>query len=254
MSLRPRFRTPENIAMGLKAAIFDVDGTLLDSVDLHAQSWVETLSHFGVNAPFEEVRNRIGEGADRLMPHFLPEWTPEERKTEIEKFRADLFKRKYLPRVRPFPGVRELCERLKTLGLLILLGSSCTAEEIQEYKLIAAISDLVDFETTSDDASSSKPAPDIFVKAVERISPIRPSECVVIGDTRFDGEAASKAGIPFLGVLCGGSSEDELKEAGAIGIYKNPADLLSKFEILSAASTGGTPREFLAPRPGLVRT
>jgi HAD superfamily hydrolase (TIGR01509 family) len=213
----------------VKAVVFDIDGTLLDSVDLHARSWVESLAHFGITAPFHEVRRRIGEGADRLMPAFLPEGTSEVRKKEIERFRADLFKRDYLPEVRPFPCVRQLFERLRYEGLLLLLGSSCSAAEIDEYKRIADIQDLVDFETTSDDARSSKPAPDIFRNAVERIAPIRPSECVVIGDTRYDGEAACAAGIPFIGVLCGGNSEGELRKAGAIGVYKDPADLLAKW-------------------------
>lgn len=235
----------------MKAVVFDIDGTLLDSVDLHAQSWVKSLAHFGVDAPFQEVRKRIGEGADRLLPAFLPERTSDARKKEIEQFRAQLFKRDYLAKVSPFPGVRELFARLKSEGLLVLLGSSCTAGEIEEYKRIAEIADLVDFETTSDDACSSKPAPDIFRNAVECIPPIRPSECVVVGDTRYDGEAASAAGIPFIGVLCGGSSEGELKEAGAIRVYKDPADLLANW---TAHVTGlAAPDADLRPRVPIAR-
>jgi len=189
----------------LKAVIFDIDGTLLDSVDYHAESWVRTFSHFGLKADFDDVRCRIGEGADRLMPVFLPRGTGEARRQEIEKYRAALFKKEYLPKVKPFPGVRRLFEHLRAEGLRIVLGSSCTAEEITGYKEIAAIADLIDCETTSDDARSSKPAPDIFLKALERISPVEASECVVIGDTRYDGEAAQKAGLRFIGVLCGGA-------------------------------------------------
>jgi beta-phosphoglucomutase-like phosphatase (HAD superfamily) len=122
--------------------------------------------------------------------------------------------------------VKELFERIKTDGRKLALASSCTEEEIGEYEKIAAISDFVDCESTSDDAQKSKPAPDIFLKAVERVAPIAAYECVVIGDTHFDGEAARKAGIPFIGVLCGGSSERQLTDAGAIAVYKDPADLL----------------------------
>ena len=125
--------------------------------------------------------------------------------------------------MQPFPKVKELFERIKRDGRKVALASSCTEEEIAEYKKIAAISDVVDCESTSDDARSSKPAPDIFLKAVERVAPITAHECVVIGDTHFDGEAARKAGIPFIGVLCGGSSERQLTDAGAIAIYKDPS-------------------------------
>jgi HAD superfamily hydrolase (TIGR01549 family) len=209
-----------------KAVIFDIDGTLLDSVDLHARSWVESFNRFGVDAKFEDVRRHIGEGADRLMPAFLPKDTSEARKKTIEQFRSTLFKERYLPLVRPFPKVRELFERLKSDGLRIVLGSSCTAEEINWYKEIAEIGDLAECETTSDDADSSKPAPDIFNNALKQIYPIEAAECVVIGDTRYDGEAAFKAGMPFIGLLCGGSSERELKAARAVAIYKDPEDLL----------------------------
>jgi HAD superfamily hydrolase (TIGR01509 family) len=210
----------------IKAVIFDIDGTLLDSVDLHAKSWVESFAHFGVDAKFEDVRRHIGEGADRLMPAFLPQDTSRAQKKKIEQFRAALFKEKYLPLVRPFPQVTELFERLQSDGVRIVLGSSCTAEEITRYKEIAGIEDLTECETTSDDADSSKPAPDIFNNALKQIYPVEAAECVVIGDTRFDGEAARKAGMRFIGVLCGGSSERELKAAGAVAIYKDPEDLL----------------------------
>jgi beta-phosphoglucomutase-like phosphatase (HAD superfamily) len=211
----------------IKAVIFDIDGTLLDSVDLQARSWVESFSRFGVDAKFEDVRRHIGEGADRLMPAFLPRGMSETQKKKIEEFRADLFKKKYLPLVRPFPKVRALFERIQSDGVRLVLGSSCTTEEITTYKEIAGIADLADCETTSDDAQSSKPAPDIFLKALKRIAPIQAAECVVIGDTRYDGVAAAcKAGLAFIGVLCGGSSKRELEAAGAVEVYRDPEDLL----------------------------
>src|SRR3954465_6853410 len=155
----------------------------------------------------EDVRRHIGEGADRLMPAFLPKGTSESQRKEIEQFRAHLFKSKYLPLVRPFPCVRALFERLRSDGLRVVLGSSCTSEEITQYKEIACVADLAECETTSDDARRSKPAPDIFNKALAQIYPIQAHECVVVGDSRYDGEAAREAGMPFIGVLCGGSSE-----------------------------------------------
>ena len=130
----------------IKAVLFDIDGTLLDSVDLHAESWVRTFAHFGIAAKFQEVRNHIGEGADRLLPAFLPKGTSIARQKEIEQHRSHLFKTDFLPRVQPFPKVKELFEQIKKDGRKVALASSCTEEEIAEYEKIAAISDIVDCE------------------------------------------------------------------------------------------------------------
>jgi HAD superfamily hydrolase (TIGR01549 family) len=211
----------------LKAVIFDIDGTLLDSVDVHAECWVRTFAHFGVETDFANVRSHIGEGGDRLMPAFLGEATSDARQDEIQQYRTDLFKREYLSEIRAFPKVRDLLERIRADGRRIVLASSCTREEIGRYKELAGISDLVDCEVTADDARSSKPAPDIFLTAVERIAPITAAQALVIGDTRYDGQAARKAGILFVALLCGGSPERELRKSGCIAVYRDPADLLA---------------------------
>jgi phosphoglycolate phosphatase-like HAD superfamily hydrolase len=224
----------------LKAVIFDIDGTLISSVDLHAQSWKEALAHFGVEAEFEDLRKRIGEGADRLMPAFLPPATPPSVQKRLEEFRSNLFKSGYLPKVRPFPGVRELFERIHADGCKIVLASSCAAGEIGEYKAIAGISDMTDCDVTADDADSSKPAPDIFLTALERISPISASEACVVGDTKYDGEGARRAGIPFVGVVCGGSTRQELERSGAIAVYRDPSDLLKNWNRWRDLSTEET--------------
>jgi phosphoglycolate phosphatase-like HAD superfamily hydrolase len=214
----------------VKAVIFDIDGTLIDTVDYHAASWVRAFQHFGVKAELADVRHQIGKGADRLMPLFVPSGTSEPRKKEIEQFRAMLFKREYLPRVRAFPQVRALFQRIRLKGQRIILGSSCTEEEIGCYKRIADIADLVDAESTSDDAQFSKPAPDIFLKALERAGRFGAEEAVVVGDTPYDAEAAKRAGITCVGVLCGGFSGRELLRSGCIAVYRDPAHLLSEYD------------------------
>jgi HAD superfamily hydrolase (TIGR01549 family) len=197
-------------------------------VDLHARSWVESFARFGVQARFEDVRGHIGEGADRLISTFVPRETNVKRE-EIEDFRAELFKREYLAKVRPFPRVRELFRRIRADGCKVVLGSSCSSDEIDKYKAIADITDMTDYDVTADDAGSSKPSPDIFLKALDRLAPIGASQTCVVGDTKYDGEAARRAGIPFLGILCGSSSEEELQRSGAIAIYHDPADLLAQW-------------------------
>jgi HAD superfamily hydrolase (TIGR01549 family) len=221
----------------VKAVIFDIDGTLLDSVDLHAEAWVRALNQYDIQADFRTVRSQIGKGADQLLPALVPTDTSKERKREIAQFRARLFKDEYLERVRAFPRVRELFQRIRSDDTKIVLASSCSRDEIGHYEKIAHIDDLIDFEATSDDASSSKPSPDIFIKALEYIAPVTAAEAVVVGDTRYDGEAARKAGIPFVGMLSGGFPESELRETGCIAVYRSPADLLENYDTSPLRST-----------------
>jgi HAD superfamily hydrolase (TIGR01549 family) len=210
----------------LEAVIFDIDGTLIDSVDLHAQSWVETFDRFGVQASFADVRQDIGEGADRLIPAFVPADMLSSLRKQIEEFRSELFNKEYLCKVKPFPKVKELFTHIKAKRCKLVLASSCSDNEIDQFKAIAGITDMTDHDVTADDAGISKPAPDIFLKALDRLAPIKPSQTCVIGDTKYDGEAACAADIPFLGLLCGGSSKEDLDRSGAIAVYRDPADLL----------------------------
>jgi HAD superfamily hydrolase (TIGR01549 family) len=214
----------------IKAIIFDVDGTLVDSVDLHARAWQEALAHFGKHFDFERVRYQIGKGGDQLMPVFLSREELEDFGEELEEYRGELFKREYLPRVKSFPAVRELFQRVKDEGLQIALASSAKGDELQTYKKLARIEDLVEEETSSDDAEKSKPHPDIFEAALERLGDMRPSETVVVGDTPYDAEAAGKAGIKTIGLLSGGFPEEDLRAAGCAPIYRDAADLLTNFD------------------------
>src|SRR5690349_5774703 len=142
--------------------LFDVDGTLVDSVDLHARAWQEALQHFGHRVAFEQIRAQIGKGGDQLLPVFLAEDELGRRGEVIEEYRGDLYKRKYLKRVRAFPRVRELFQALLRRGARIALASSAKGGELATYKEIARIDDLVEAETSADDAERSKPHPDIF--------------------------------------------------------------------------------------------
>ena len=214
----------------IKAVIFDVDGTLVDSVDLHARAWQEAFAHFGKHFDFERVRYQIGKGGDQLMPVFLSEQELEEFGEELEKYRGDLFKREYLLKVKGFPGVRELFQRVRREGLQIALASSAKGDELKTYKKLARIEDLVEEETSSDDAERSKPHPDIFEAALEKLEDVRPSEAVVVGDTPYDAEAAGKAGLKTIGLLAGGFPEEDLRAAGCIAIYRDPAHLLAEYD------------------------
>jgi HAD superfamily hydrolase (TIGR01509 family) len=213
----------------VKAVIFDIDGTLIDSVDLHAAAWREALRHFGHERPFEEVRAQIGKGGDLLMAALLPEDEVRRRGKEIEEYRLELFKQEYLQRVKPFPMVRELFERIKADGKRIALASSAKQQELGRYKQIAGVEDLIDAETSSDDAEKSKPHPDIFEAALGRLRGIEAADAIAVGDTPYDAQAAGKIGLRTIGLLCGGWPEAELRGAGCIAIYRDPADLLSHY-------------------------
>jgi HAD superfamily hydrolase (TIGR01549 family) len=201
-----------------QAAIFDIDGTLLDSVDLHAIAWHDALVKFGHRVTFKEVRSQIGKGADQLIPVFLSETECMEHGEEMTEWRGQLFKSQYLPLVRPFSAVPELLGRVHKAGLKVAVASSATKSELDMYLDIACIRDLIDVATCAEDATQSKPAPDIFQAALEKLD-IAGSEAVAIGDTPYDAEAAGKARIPALRVLCGGFNEAELRKSGCFAVY-----------------------------------
>ncbi|MFT8245967.1 HAD family hydrolase [Roseomonas sp. BN140053] len=217
------------------AVIFDVDGTLVDSVDLHARAWQEALQHFGHAVSFDAVRSQIGKGGDQLMPVFVPAAELQRRGKEIESFRSDLFKRRYLGEVTGFPGVPAMFERVRAAGLQAVLASSAKGDELQTYKRIAGIDDLVEAETSSDDAEKSKPFPDIFQAALDRAG-VKAGEAAVVGDSPFDAEAAGRAGITAIGVLCGGFPEAALREAGCRAVFRDPEDLLARFDAFLRAA------------------
>ena len=214
----------------ITAVIFDIDGTLVDSVDLHAEAWQVALERFGKKVSFSEVRRQIGKGGDQLMPVFISPREMEKFGEELEQYRSKLFKTEYLPRVSAFPGVRQLFERIRQDQKRIALASSAKGDELKTYKTIAGIDDLVEAETSSDDAARSKPYPDIFEAALAELGDVAPDKILVIGDTPYDAQAAGKANLRTVGLMCGGWNEKELRQAGCIAIYRDPADLLSRYD------------------------
>src|ERR1700749_2642274 len=145
-----------------KAAIFDLDGTLLDSVDLHALAWHEAMVKFGHDVTLEQVRSQIGKGGDKLIPVFLSADEQRHHAKEIGEWRGKRFKTNYLPLVRPFSAVPDLLRHLRDAGLRIAVASSAKRDELDNYLEIADIGDMVDATTSSEDADESKPAPDVF--------------------------------------------------------------------------------------------
>ncbi len=211
------------------AALFDVDGTLIESVDAHARAWVAAFRHFGIAADFLGVRSQIGKGGDQLMPAIA---SPEQIAADGEAltaYRAELFKRDELPSVTGVPGAAALFTRLRAEGVRIALASSCKVDELDAFIRIAGVEGLYDDAATADDAEHSKPCPDIFEAALRKLG-VPPDAAVAIGDSPWDAKAAGAAGVRTIGVLSGGFDEAELVDAGCEQVWRDCADLLTNYE------------------------
>jgi len=211
----------------LKGVIFDVDGTLVDSNDAHAQSWVETFAEAGYDVPFDVVRPLIGMGGDKLLPRTIGVSNESEEGNKLTKRRSAIFREKYLPHLQALEGSRDLVKRVRSDGLKAIVATSAKDEELRGLLKAAQVADLMEEKATASDAKRSKPDPDIIHAAIEE-SGISPSELVMIGDTPYDIEAATKAHVAPIGFRSGGWTDEELK--GAVEIYDGPADLLQHYE------------------------
>ena len=217
----------------IHAAIFDVDGTLVDTVDLHARAWQDAFAKWGKQVPFIEVRKQIGKGGDQILPMFFSEQEIERFGEEMSEWRGEHFKQVYLPQAKSFPATRELFQALRDRGIRLALSTSAKADELEAYKKLARISDLCDAETNADDVEKTKPHPDVFAVALKKLN-IAAEVAVAIGDSPFDAEAAGKVGLRTIGLLCGGFPEEVLRAAGATEIYRDPADLLKHVDAITS--------------------
>jgi HAD superfamily hydrolase (TIGR01509 family) len=210
-----------------RAVILDVDGTLVDSNDAHIQVWVDALAENGHPVPREKVQRLVGMGGDNLLPAAagIEKESPEGKK--IAGRRAELFKTRYLPHLKPFPRVRELLEKMCEEGLQLVVATSSPADELEVLLDRAGVADLLEDRASASEAESSKPDPDVVHAALRKLG-LPPGETLMLGDTPYDIEAAGKAGVGTIALRCGGFSDRDL--AGAMAIYNDAADLLARFD------------------------
>jgi len=214
----------------MPAILFDIDGTLLDSVDLHARAWQEAFRAFEKDVPFERIRSQIGKGGDQLLPVFFTRAELTARGPEIERWRSDCYKLRYMPRVRPFPGVRPLFRLLRSRGWPPVLASSASGDELSFYVDVLEVGDLIEAVTSKDEVPRSKPSPDIFAAALDRVPRAERSGAWVVGDSPWDALAATRLRLPTLGFRSGGFPERDLLAAGARMLFDGPWDLLARLD------------------------
>ena len=205
-----------------EAAIFDVDGTLVDSNHAHAGAFVEAFHEFGFEIPFEKARRLIGKGSDKLIPELIGRYDE-----AIAERKKAIFRQRYLPALRAFACVEALLAALRSRGLKLALASSAAADELDALLEVAHAGRYFDAKTDADDAERSKPDPDIVQAALRKLA-LPAGRCVMVGDTPYDAQAAHRAGVAFVGVRCGGWPDADLRRA--LGVYDDPCDLLRKLD------------------------
>jgi phosphoglycolate phosphatase-like HAD superfamily hydrolase len=196
----------------LQGLIFDIDGTLVDSNDLHAKCWQEAFAHFGKRIDYDAIRHQIGKGGDLLVPDLLNAKEMRKFGKQVKDYRTDLYKRKYMPLVRPFPRIRELFLDLRKRGAKIALASSSNPDEVQYYAELLEVNDLLEGTTSKGDAQHSKPSPEIFQAALERIGTDE-AFTFTVGDTPYDILASHRCALPIVAVLSGGFERQLLTKA-----------------------------------------
>jgi membrane protein len=214
--------------MTTEAVLFDVDGTLIDSNEQHVNAWAFAFRQEGYAQEVDDIRAQIGKGGDLLVPALLPDVDEAIRK-HISERQGEQFKAIYLDKVRAFHGAAELIERVDAIGRKVVLASSAKQDELEHYVKLLGVKSFIMATTSVDDVETSKPEPDIFGVALAKVG-VEPSRAIVVGDTIYDVDAASRAGIATVGVTSGPFDERQLREAGAIAVFADVASILRDFD------------------------
>jgi HAD superfamily hydrolase (TIGR01509 family) len=214
--------------MQIKAILFDIDGTLVDSNDMHVLAWEEAFAGIGAMFDRQVVHDQIGKGTDMLVPTLLPN-LDEAAQEKLGDAHSCIFKAKFLGEAKPFKHAHDLLAHAHGLGQQVVLASSASQAELDHYLDLLEARTLVAAATSSDDVERTKPAPDIFATALAKLSGIDATEALVVGDTPYDIEAAGKCGIAAVALRSGKFSDEVLRAAGAVAIYDDAAALLAGY-------------------------
>ena len=207
----------------LRAVLFDIDGTLVDSNYLHVDAWVRAFADVGHPVDAWRVHRAIGLDSSKLLEDLLGDEAEELGDRAKEKHTE--YYEPLIPRLRRFDGARELIQTLHDAGVRVVLATSAPPEEFEALQKCLDADEFLHAATTADDVETAKPEPDIIGTALERAG-VAADEAVMIGDTRWDAEAAGRAGVRSIGVLSGGIGTDELQQAGVAEVFDDVAAIL----------------------------
>lgn len=210
------------------AVLFDVDGTLIDSNELHVEAWHQAFADSGFPVDRAQIAGLIGMGGDKLVPAVLPGLDPGDQQRLADRH-GTVFKGQYLRQARPFPHAYDLVARAHERGLKVVLASSSDEDEVDHYIDLLGIRDLLVTRTSNDEVGESKPAPDIFATALAKAG-MTGERAIAVGDSPYDAEGAARSGVRTIGLLSGGFSRERLEGAGVIALFDDVADLLARFD------------------------
>lgn len=205
------------------AVLFDIDGTLIDSNYFHTVAWWRALRDAGEDVPMSRIHHLIGMGSDQLLGELLGE--EREGLSEAHAEHYGPFK----PLLRAFPGTADLLRAVSKRGARVMLATSSKEEDLEALRAEIGADDAIDDVVHGDMVQASKPAPDIFAVALEKLD-LAPEQTLVVGDTRWDLEAAARVGLDVVTVLTGGWARGDLESAGALAVYEDVAELLDHLD------------------------
>jgi HAD superfamily hydrolase (TIGR01509 family) len=208
------------------AAILDIDGTLVDTNYQHAVAWFRAFRRLDVTLPLYRIHRHIGMGGDQLVVALAGDEFEREHGDDVRGFEGDLYM-DLIEEVRPLAGARELLETLRDRGHPVVLASSAKQHEVDHYLDLLGARELADGWTTSADVERTKPEPDLVAAAVAKSGV---AAAVMVGDSTWDCEAARRAGLATIGVMTGGFSDQELRDAGAVCVFERLEDLLQRLD------------------------
>jgi HAD superfamily hydrolase (TIGR01549 family) len=202
-------------------AVFDVDGTLVDTNYQHALAWFRALRRHGITVPLWRLHRHIGMGGDQFVPAVAGERVEEEHGDALRAAWVEEFD-PMLAEIQPFEGARDLLVEVRRRGFRLVLASSGKAHHVDRFLDLVGGRDVADAWTTSDDVERTKPYPDLIEVAIGKVEGARG---VVVGDSVWDFAAAAKLSLPSLAVRTGGFSPGELTDAGAARVFDSLVDL-----------------------------
>lgn len=203
--------------------LFDLDGTLVDTNYLHTLAWSRAFRDVGEWVPMNAIHRLVGMGGDQLVVSLLGREEPRAEQARARRY-AEL-----VGEAAAFPGAAALLAAVHRAGVATVLATSSPSREVDALVEVLAPGDALDAVTTKSDVASSKPAPELFVKAMAQAG-LDPRLVLAVGDSVWDVEAARAAGIGCVAVESGGFSRHELSEAGALQVYRDVAELGATLE------------------------